>query len=35
LFQFCRERLGAPFGKEYPGLDAWYERFSRLPGAAY
>jgi len=35
LFQFCRERLGAPFGKEHPGLDAWYERFSRLPGAAY
>lgn len=35
LFQFCRERLDAPFGKEHPGLDAWYERFSRLPGAAY
>lgn len=35
LFQFCRERLGAPFGKDHPGLDAWYERFARLPGAAY
>ena len=35
LFQTTRGLLSLPFGAEHPRLDAWFERFSARPSAAF